>query len=87
VVGVVTVSDFRELSKAEREADTVADLMVTDLPRLPAEMSAFDALVELDTSRATAALVESPEGTHVVSREDFSSAMEMRRLVGSAGPF
>jgi len=87
VVGVVTVADFRELSKAEREADTVADLMEMDLPRLPAEMSAFDALVELDTNRATAALVESPAGTHVVSREDFTSAMEMRRLVGDSGPF
>jgi len=87
VVGVVTVADFRELSKAEREADTVADLVVTDLPRLPAEMSAFDALAELDTNRASAALVESPEGTHVVSREDFSSAMEMRRMLGDSGPF
>ena len=87
VVGVVTVADFRELSKAEREADTVADLMVTDLPRLDAALSAFDALVELDTGRASAALVESPEGTRVVSREDFSSAMEMRRLTEADGPF
>ncbi|WP_324665591.1 site-2 protease family protein [Haloarcula sediminis] len=87
VVGVVTVADFRELSKAQREADTVADLMVTDLPRLDAAMSAFDALVALDTGKATAALVESPEGTHVVSREDFSSAMEMRRLARVDGPF
>ncbi|MDS0261644.1 site-2 protease family protein [Haloarcula sp. S1CR25-12] len=87
VVGVVTVADFRELSTAQREADTVADLMLTDLPRLDAAMSAFDALVELDTNRATAALVESAEGTHVVSREDFSSAMEMRRLAQADGPF
>ena len=87
VVGVVTVADFRTLSKAEREGNTVADLMETDLPRLAAEMSAFDALVELDTSKATAALVDSSEGTHVVTREDFSSALEMRRLMGTAGPF
>jgi len=87
VVGVVTVSDFRELSKAQREADTVADLMVTDLPRLDAALSAFDALVELDTGRASAGLVESAERTRVVSREDFSSAMEMRRLEQADGPF
>lgn len=87
VVGVVTVADFRELSKAEREADTVADLMETDLPRMAAEMPAFDALVQLDTSRASAALVDSPSGTHVVSRADFSSAMEMRRMAGTSGPF
>jgi Zn-dependent protease len=87
VVGVVTVADFRTLSKAEREADTVADLMETDLPRLDSAMSAFDALVELDSQKATAALVDSPAGTHVVSREDFSSALEMRRMMGSAGPF
>ena len=87
VVGVVTVADFKELSTAQREADTVADLMVTELPRLDAAMSAFDALVALDTGRASAALVESPEGTHVVSREDFTSAMEMRRLERVDGPF
>jgi Zn-dependent protease len=87
VVGVVTVGDFRELSTAEREADTVADLMETELPRFPAAMAAFDALVALDTARATAAFVDGPEGTRVVSRDDFSSAMEMRRLVGSAEPF
>ncbi|WP_135305774.1 site-2 protease family protein [Haloarcula amylovorans] len=87
VVGVVTVADFRELSQAERAADTVGDLMETDLPRLDADTSAFDALVELDTARASAALVEGPDGVHVVTREDFSSAMEMRRLVGSGDPF
>jgi len=87
VVGVVTVGDFRELSKAEREADTVADLMDTDLPRFASETAAFDALVELDTARATAAFVDGPEGTRVVSREDFASAMEMQRLVGSGEPF
>jgi len=86
VVGVVTVADFRELSKAQREADTVADLMETDLPRFDSTTSAFDALVELDSARASAALVDSPEGTHVVSREDFTSALEMRRLMGT-GPF
>jgi len=87
VVGVVTVADFKALSKAQREADTVSDLMVTDLPRLAAELSAFDALVELDTGRASAALVESADGTHVVSREDFASAMEMRRLAQTDEPF
>jgi Zn-dependent protease len=87
VVGVVTVGDFRELSTAEREADTVADLMETDLPRFASETAAFDALVELDTAGATAAFVDGPEGTRVVSREDFSSAMEMQRLVGSPEPF
>ncbi|MGB9952215.1 site-2 protease family protein [Haloarcula marismortui] len=87
VIGVVTVGDFRALSKTEREADTVADLMDTDLPRFASETAAFDALVELDTARATAAFVDGPEGTRVVSRDDFASAMEIRRLVGSPEPF
>ncbi|WP_324760043.1 site-2 protease family protein [Haloarcula montana] len=87
VVGVVTVQDFRALSKAEREADTVADLMETDLPRFEETMGAFDALVELDTGGSGAALVDGPSGTRVVSRQDFSSAMEMRRLIGNSGPF
>ena len=34
-----------------------------------------------------AGLVEGPEGTRVVSRADFSSAMEIRRLVDTAEPF
>ncbi|RLM97024.1 site-2 protease family protein [Haloarcula sp. Atlit-7R] len=87
VIGVVTVGDFRALLKTEREADTVADLMDTDLPRFASETAAFIALVELDTARATAAFVDGPEGTRVVSRDDFASAMEMRRLVGSPEPF
>ncbi|MBV0903811.1 site-2 protease family protein [Haloarcula salina] len=87
VVGVVTVADFRALSKAQREADSVTDLMETDLPRFAAETPAFDALVELDTGRATAAFVDGPEGTRVVTRADFASAMEMRRLMGSPEPF
>ncbi|QIO21585.1 site-2 protease family protein [Haloarcula sp. JP-L23] len=87
VIGVVTIEDFRALSKAEREADTVADLMETDLPRMAADSPAFDALVELDTARASAALIEGPDGVHVVTRADFASAMEMRRLVGTSGPF
>jgi Zn-dependent protease/CBS domain-containing protein len=86
-VGVVTIDDFRTLSRAEREADTVADLMETDLPRFAADMSAFDALVALDGSKASAALVDSIDGTRVVSRADFASAMEMRRLVGAPSPF
>ncbi|MFC7027010.1 site-2 protease family protein [Halomicroarcula sp. GCM10025710] len=86
-VGVVTISDFQALSKAEREADTVADLMETDLPRFAADMTAFDALVALDGARSSAALVEGIDGTRVVSRADFASAMEMRRLVGSPSPF
>jgi len=87
VVGVVTVADFQQLSRAQREADSVADLMETDLPRFAAETPAFDALVSLDTEGATAAFVDGPEGTRVVTREDFASAMEMRRLMGSPEPF
>jgi len=87
VVGVVTLADFRALSKARREADTVADLMETDLPRLPAEIPAFDALATMDGAGATAAIIEGPGGERVVTRGDFVSAMEMRRLAGTDGPF
>lgn len=66
---------------------TVDSLVERDLPQFDAEMSAFDALVELDGNRATEALVADAAGTRVITRADFAAAMEMRRLVGTHEPF
>jgi Zn-dependent protease len=65
---------------------TVADLMATDLPTFDGAMPAFDALVALDQARASEAFVATPEGTRVVSRADFASAMEMRKVLGRGEP-
>lgn len=50
-------------------------------------MAAFDGLIELDSRRATAAFVDGPGGRRVVSRTDFTDALEMRRLLGTNEPF
>ncbi len=86
-VGVVSAADFKALSPEERATTTVDALVERDLPRFDAGMSAFDALVTLDGNRATEALVVDGTGTRVITRSDFASAMEMRRLVGTDEPF
>ena len=86
VVGVITGNDFRAVAPEERDATTVADLMATDLPTFDGDMPAFDALVALDQARASEAFVATREGTRVVSRADFASAMEMRKVLGRGEP-
>ncbi|WP_018256515.1 site-2 protease family protein [Halomicrobium katesii] len=86
VVGVISGNDFRAVAPEERETTTVADLMATDLPTFDGSMPAFDALVALDQARASEAFVTTPEGTRVVSRADFASAMEMRKVLGRGEP-
>ncbi len=87
VVGVITVEDFRKLSEDERDRTPVSDLMATDLPRLDAATPAFDALMELDTGRASEAFVVGGGRVRVVSRADYADAMETRRLLGDGDPF
>jgi len=87
VVGVITSDDFRAVPPAERETTTVAELMATDLPTFDATTPAFDALIELDQSRASEAFVTTPEGTRMISRRDFASALEMRKVLGRGDPF
>ena len=86
VVGVITGNDFRAVAPDERDTTTVADLMATDLPTFDGAMPAFDALVALDQARASEAFVSTREGTRVVSRADFASAMEMRKVLGRGEP-
>ncbi|WP_226022134.1 site-2 protease family protein [Halomicrobium salinisoli] len=87
VVGVITVEDFRSLSEDERDRTPVSDLMATDLPRIDAATPAFDALMELDTGRASEAFVVGGGRVRVVSRADYADAMETRRLLGDGDPF
>jgi len=78
LLGVITASAMREVEFADYETTTVGDLAVRDLPRLDAEMSAFDALVEL--GRNDVALVERDNGVvGVVSRADFAATLDLQR--------
>ena len=87
VVGVITSDDFRAVPPEERDTTTVGDLMASDLPTFDGDMAAFDALVELDQSRTSEAFVRTVDGTRVVSRADFASALEMRKVLGRGDPF
>ncbi|MFB6307805.1 MAG: site-2 protease family protein [Haloarculaceae archaeon] len=86
IVGTVTLAAFRSLSPEERQRTTVGELASRDLPRLASGTTAFDALIELDRQGADAALIDSPAGTRIVSRSDFASALELRRLMGTGSP-
>jgi len=85
-VGIVTVADFKRLSPEDRASTTVGDLMTSDLPELDWTTPAFDALVALDSRRASAAFVNGPGGRQIISRTDFTDALEMRRLLGTGEP-
>ncbi len=85
-VGLITAADFKAVSLEDRSRTTVAELMETDVVHLASDTPAFDALVALDGSGASAAFVDGPEGSRVVSRADFTAAMEMRRVIGSGAP-
>lgn len=80
VVGVVTAETLRSIPFEEYETTTVGEIAETDLPRVDSELSAFDGLYELFRKRSDVMIVErdgQPIG--VVSRDDFSSVMDIRR--------
>jgi CBS-domain-containing membrane protein len=80
VIGAVTASTIRSVDTADYPTTRVDSLVTTDLPRVDAEMSAFEALMELAQTNADVALVER-NGTAVglVSQADFSTALGFRQ--------
>ncbi len=80
VVGVVTASALRQVSPSEYGTTTVGEIATTDLPRVDGEMTAADGLYELLRGRTNVAIVERDgEVVGLVSRNDFSSAIDLRR--------
>ena len=80
VVGVVTGEQLRELPFEAYETTTAGELATSDLPRLGADTSAFDALLTMRGGRADTALVErNGEPVGVVSRTDFATVLDLRR--------
>jgi Zn-dependent protease/predicted transcriptional regulator len=80
IIGVVTGELLRDLPFDEYETTTAGSLATTDLPHLEASTAAFDALLELQSSHADAAVVErggTPVG--VVCRSDFDAVLDVRR--------
>lgn len=84
VVGAVTASELRDVEPAAYETTTVGSIMTTDLPRVDADTTAFDALHQLQTSRTAVAFVHR-DGTPIglLSQADFATALEIRRDTAS----
>ncbi|ELZ21735.1 peptidase M50 [Haloterrigena salina JCM 13891] len=79
IVGAITAAALRDVGPAEYETTTVGDVATTDLPRIDAETSAFDALQTLQRSRADVGfVVRDGEPVGLVSRADFAAALELR---------
>lgn len=80
VVGAVTASALRDVDPDDYQTTTVESLLSTDLPRLDAEMTAFDGLIELDSTRASVALVERDGSVvGIISRSDYSATLALRQ--------
>ena len=80
IVGVVRAGALRQLAPAEFETTPVSALVATDLPRLDADLGAFEALVAMNQAGGDVALVE--EGGRVVgaiSAADFAAALALQR--------
>jgi len=80
VVGVVTANALRDVDPAAYDTTTVGEIATDDLPRIDDETAALDALTRLLDSNADVALIE--DGGRLVglvSREDFSAALNLRR--------
>jgi Zn-dependent protease len=80
LVGVVRGQALRDLPFEEYDTATAGSLAVSELPRLEAGTSAFDALSMLTGSRGDLAIVEQEnQPVGVVSRSDFTKALDIRR--------
>ncbi|SEO22663.1 Zn-dependent protease (includes SpoIVFB) [Halogranum amylolyticum] len=80
VVGLVRLSDLRDLSRDQYESVAVADVMGPPPLRVDASADAFDTLAELGQRETDYALVE--DGDRIVgtvSQESFLAAIEIQR--------
>lgn len=80
MIGAVTASALSKIEPTRYESTTVGEVAVTDLPRIDTDMSAFDALQELNRMRARVAFVEQ-DGVPIglISQTDFAAVLDIRR--------
>jgi Zn-dependent protease/CBS domain-containing protein len=80
VIGAVTASAIRAVDTDDYPTTRVDSLVTTDLPRIDAEMGAFEALMELAQTGGDVALVERDgEAIGLISQADFSTALGFRQ--------
>ncbi len=85
LIGLVTLSDAREVEPVEREAYTVADVMSTDLETIEADS---DAMVAIETMRehniGRLLVVEGDDLVGIISRSDLMTAFDIVQQSGGA---
>lgn len=84
LVGVVTLSDVREVDPVERDAFTVADVMTSELETTAPDAEAMDALNRMQQRGIGRLLVvENGELVGLISRTDLMTALNIIKSSGS----
>lgn len=85
LVGVVTLSDARDVNEAERDAFTVADVMTADLKTISTESDAITALETMQNYGIGRLLVVDVNGNFagLISRTDLMTAFDIIQKSGS----
>ena len=97
LVGIVTLSDAREINPAEREAFTVRDVMSTDLKTVEADADVMGAITRMRRDGIGRLLVvegdswgaSNPAGTEfrgLITRSDIMTALDVIRESGHVKP-
>jgi Zn-dependent protease/predicted transcriptional regulator len=80
IIGIVTTEQLRSVETAAYRTTPVGDLTTTELPRIDGRNPAVDGLYELIGGEPSVALVEwDGQLIGLISRDDFTSALNMRR--------
>ncbi|MFC7029099.1 site-2 protease family protein [Halomicroarcula sp. GCM10025324] len=83
-VGIVSLQHLKDVDQRNRATTPVADVMVEEPLTVQATTDAFDALVELGTTKSSYALVEEDGAiVGILSQGDYASALELRRGIGT----
>ncbi|MFP8888187.1 CBS domain-containing protein [Natrialbaceae archaeon A-CW2] len=88
LVGLVTLSDARDIKPVERDAFTVADVMSTDLKTIEPDADAMTALERMQKDDIGRLLVMDRHGDLVglITRTDLMTAMNIIRQSGAMNP-
>lgn len=83
IIGVVTAATLQDIPREEYDTTSVRSIATTDLPHLDGEIPASDGLYELLGSREGVAIVEwNGETVGLISKSDFTAALDIRREMG-----
>ena len=88
LVGLVTLSDARDVKPVERDAFTVADVMTTDQKTIEPSTDAMEALERMQKDDIGRLLVMDPHGDLVglITRTDLMTALNIIRQSGALAP-